>query len=354
MKTIIFTGGGSGGHVIPSLTLIQKIQINNLYNISYIGSYSGIERKLTANFKLKYYPILSGKLRRYLSIQNFIDVFKIFLAIIQSFFILYKYNFKETVVFSTGGFVSVPVVLTAWLLRIPVIVHEQTSRLGLANKIASKFAKKIMVSFEDSLKFLPPTKTLYTGYPLRHNCFEKHIQKVVIKGITINDIKKPILFVTGGGNGSKLLNDYIKKNLIKLTKKYFVIHQVGESFIDEYSKIINQSYLPIAFIESMIDMYKLSSLIISRAGAGTVCELLAMNKQSVFIPLKIAQKNEQFHNALEAQKKIKSIIIEEDKLFEFDLLKVEFENLNYNENLNFHYNSTQKIINEITNIIRNS
>jgi len=323
MKNIIFTGGGSGGHVVPALTLIDKLRrsgkIEQL-NYFYIGGRNSIERNLVSEIFISYKPIFTGKLRRYFSVENFLDIFKIGLGLVQSFFYLLKFSNKNTLVFATGGFVSVPVVIAAWLTGKTIYIHEQTSRVGLANKICSKFSKKVFVSFEDSLKFFPKDKTELSGYPVRDEIFNDKINEILINKIHINKVQKPILFITGGGNGSVLLNDLIQVNLNELKKDYFIIHQVGKNFIENFGKLEDENYLPVAFIgKEMIDLLKISKVIISRAGAGTVSELMALNKRSIFIPLKIAQKNEQYHNAINARKQCNSIIIIEDELEQTDL-----------------------------------
>lgn len=317
---IIFTGGGSGGHVMPTVTLLHELK--DKHYIGYIGG-KGIERELIGTLSLPFHTITTGKLRRYISFENLVDVFKVIKGIFDSFLILLRKSNKRTLIFSTGGFVTVPVVLAAWLLRRKIYIHEQTTQVGLANKIASKFASKVFVSFEDSLKYFPREKTEVSGYPLRSSLFDTHKSEITYDGITINEATKPLLFITGGGNGSKLVNDLIKNNLDELTKKYFIVHQVGKAFFDEYKVLKSNRYHPIAFVGSeMTDLYKWADVIVSRAGAGTVCELIALKKKSIFIPLKIAQKNEQFHNAKEAEAKIGSVVITEDELAEVDFLNI--------------------------------
>ncbi len=314
-KTLIFTGGGSGGHVMPGLTIIKKINQNGEFDIHYIGGITSIERELVANYKLTYHPIHTGKLRRYLSIENLVDISRIFLGFIDSFKIFWKFDRKKTLLFSTGGFVSVPVVLAAKLLRFKVFIHEQTSRVGLANKICSIFADRVFVSFEESFKFFDESKTYFSGYPLREECYSENIKPVTISGKFINDTKLPILFVTGGGNGSQLINKLIEKNLSFLTERYLVIHQTGKTYFNDYEKLRRENYIPLSFVgPEMIDLFKLATVTLSRSGAGTVCELIAVGKKSIYVPLKIAQKNEQFYNALEAYKKLGSLIIEEKEL----------------------------------------
>lgn len=333
---IIFTGGGSGGHVMPTVTLLQDIK--GKYSIGYIGG-KGIESELIGNLKIPFHQISTGKLRRYISLENFFDMFKVVKGIFDSLFVLMRYSKKSTLIFSTGGFVTVPVVLAAWLLGRKIYIHEQTTQVGLANKIASKFASKVFVSFEDSLKFFPREKTEVSGYPLRSSLFDTGKMPVVYEGFTVNENTRPLIFITGGGNGSKLVNDLIKENLNALADKYFIVHQVGKGFIDEYKDLKSDRYHPIAFVGSeMTDLYKWADVIISRAGAGTVCELMALKKPSIFIPLKIAQKNEQYHNAKEAEKKIGSLVISEDEL----------ESIDINEVLNKFLETERKIESEST------
>ncbi len=314
-KTLIFTGGGSGGHVMPALTIIKKVNAQKEYDIHYVGGMASIERELVKDYQLTYHPIHTGKLRRYLSLENIKDISRVFMGLIDAFKVLWKFKRRSSLVFSSGGFVSVPVVIAAKLQGKKVFIHEQTSRVGLANKICSFFADKVFISFEDSFKFFDENKTFFSGYPLREECYFEEINPVVIDGRKINESTKPIMFITGGGNGAQLINKLIEKNFELLTSRYLIIHQVGKSFINEYSQLKHPDYIPLAFVgKEMIDLFKLATVTISRSGAGTVCELIAVGKKSIFIPLKIAQKNEQFFNALEAHKKLGSIIIEEKEL----------------------------------------
>ncbi len=321
-KVLVFTGGGSGGHVMPALTIIKKINQLSLYDVHYIGGIASIERDLVKDYALTYHPIQTGKLRRYLSWENCKDVFRIFLGLIDSLKVLAQFNKHDTLVISTGGFVSVPVVVAARLQGKKIFIHEQTSRVGLANRICSKFASKVFISFEESFNFFDKSKTSFSGYPLREDCYSENINPVVINGRILNNSHKPILFVTGGGNGAQLINKLIEKNFTLLTERFMVIHQVGKAHIDQFKKMNHADYIPMAFIgPEMIDLMKLATVTVSRSGAGTVCELIAVGKKSIFIPLRIAQKNEQFHNALEAQRKLGSIIIEEKNLSDEVFLK---------------------------------
>lgn len=325
-KILVFTGGGSGGHVMPALTILKKVNQNSTYDVHYIGGISSIERELVKDYTLTYHPIHTGKLRRYLSVENIKDILRIFLGLIDAFKVLWSFSRKETLIFSTGGFVSVPVVIAGFLQRKKVFIHEQTSRVGLANKICSLFADRIFISFEDSFKYFDESKTFFSGYPLREECYTDDINPVKIHGRVINESTKPILFITGGGNGAQLINKLIERNLSLLTERYLVIHQTGKHFFTDYNTLSYPDYIPQAFIgPEMIDLFKLAHVTISRSGAGTVCELIAVGKKSIFVPLKIAQKNEQFFNALEAHKKLGSIIIEEKELTDELFLKAIYD-----------------------------
>ncbi|RZF22708.1 UDP-N-acetylglucosamine--N-acetylmuramyl-(pentapeptide) pyrophosphoryl-undecaprenol N-acetylglucosamine transferase [Halobacteriovorax vibrionivorans] len=312
-KAVVFTGGGSGGHVVPALTLISEIRKSNI-KVVYFGSYKGIESNLTRGKVDRYIGVSTGKLRRYIDFQNLTDIFRLIIGLFQSFIHLLLLRSRASTIVSMGGFVSVPTVMAGKVLGYKIIVHEQTSRVGLANKIASIFAYRVFVSFKDSLKYFPKDKVRYSGYPVREEFKTTQLNIRTFEGVELKNPALPILFVTGGGNGSKLLNDKIKENLDSLCEKFTVIHQVGSQSIDEFKSLRSKTYIPLAFLgDEMPDLMKASRYIISRSGAGTVAELIALGKPSLFIPLKIAQKNEQYHNAMEAHRVLGSIVIEEDE-----------------------------------------
>ena len=324
VSTILFCGGGSGGHVMPALTLIERIKMERPeLRIEYIGSYKGIERELAVGRNIPYHAIHTGKIRRYLSLENIIDQFKVVMGLFQSLWLLAHYSSSRTVIFSTGGFVSVPVVIAAWITGKKVYVHEQTARIGLANKIASHFAEKFFISFEETRRFLPAGKVIFSGYPLRDSLYCRDIERVEIQGQCLNDVHKPLLMVTGGGNGSVLMNDLVLKHFEKLKERFVILHQIGKQDFERFATRADKDYLPVQFLSAeMVDCMKLASVVVARAGAGTVCEIMALKKKCLFIPLKIAQKNEQFHNAMEAKRRIGSAVIEEDQLEHTDLIRV--------------------------------
>ena len=224
-QNIIFTGGGSGGHVVPALTLIKTLKKSADINIFYVGGIMTVERELVESAGISYYGIQTGKLRRYFSIENMIDFYRFVFGIFQALIYLLKFNRNKTLIFSTGGFVSLPLVVAAGILRFKVYIHEQTSRIGLANKIASYFAEKIFISFEDSKDYLPVKKTIYSGYPLQENCFSKKNEKFLFNGICLANQQLPIVLVTGGGNGAKILNDFVLRQPKDIRDNYFIIHQ---------------------------------------------------------------------------------------------------------------------------------
>lgn len=345
-KAVIFTGGGSGGHVVPALTLIGEIKKTKT-KVVYFGSYTGIESHLTKGKVDRYIGVSTGKLRRYIDFQNLTDIFRLGVGLIQSFFHLMTLRSKANTIVSMGGFVSVPTVIAGKALGYKIIVHEQTSRVGLANKIASIFAYRVFVSFKDSLKFFPKEKVRYSGYPVREEFKTTQLHIRAFEGIELKNPKRPILFITGGGNGSKLLNDKIKENLESLCEKYIVIHQVGSQFINEYSSLRNENYIPLAFLgDEMPDLMKAARYIVARSGAGTVAELIALGKPSLFVPLKIAQKNEQYHNAMEANRLLGSLVIEEDQFKKISLID-ELEKIPSESTPQDREHATQIILDEV-------
>lgn len=311
-RSVYFTGGGSGGHVVPARTLIEDLAQDQNYSLRYIGGHKGVEADIMPTLVEHYYGISTGKLRRYLSWENFKDLVRVFLGFFDAWKILINAP-KDSLVFSFGGFVSVPAVLAARMCGLEVFVHEQTTRAGLANKIAAKVASKIFLSFESSKVFYPASKIVLSGYPIRERFFHgPWSERIVLEGQAINLTEKPTLFVTGGGNGAECLNRIVTENLTKLLEDFQVVHQVGGVHIEKYRAFKCPGYYPVAFVrDEMVDLMRNSRVVLARAGAGTVCELMALGKKAIFIPLAIAQKNEQYHNAIEAQQKNGSFVIEE-------------------------------------------
>ena len=292
---IVFAGGGTGGHIYPGLAVADELkkiaEKNNLkIRIYWFGNSSGMDRTLVekSGSADRFCAIPSGKLRRYFSIKNFFDVFKIIAGIAVSFFRLLF--IRPAVVFSKGGFVSVPPCFAARILRIPVFTHECDFTPGLATKINSSFASKILVSYTETVKFLPKNKqslTVVTGNPVRPVFYEADAQKgrkFLFEG-KHTDLKKPVLLVLGGSLGAHQLNELVVENLAWLTEHFNVVHQCGSkdaSFVPSQT----DSYFPYPFIyEQMPDVIACADVILSRAGANTVWESAVEKKPSVLIPL---------------------------------------------------------------------
>lgn len=327
-----FTGGGSGGHTMPVLAMIQTIKDhsdNFEYSLLYIGSHNGVEKELIKSNNIEYRSISTGKFRRYLSISNFFDIFRIFIGIKQSRKILK--DFKPDVLISTGGFVSVPPVIAAKKLKIPIIIHEQTIDAGLANKIAARFADKIALTFNDSKKYFLKKDTVLTGLPIRQGLFNGD-KKAAFKKFNF-DANLPVIYFTGGGLGCHILNLTALKILPGLIEKSNVIFQTGKAlnnrdffemkkFKDSLNDKEKNRLVVFDFIrDELADIYALADLAVARSGAGTVNELMALNIPAIFIPLAIATKNEQLRNARYVEKIGGGIIIEERDLSPEILLK---------------------------------
>ena len=292
---IVFAGGGTGGHIYPGLAVADELkkiaEKNNLkIKIYWFGNSSGMDRTLVekSGSADRFCAIPSGKLRRYFSIKNFFDVFKIIAGIAVSFFRLLF--IRPAVVFSKGGFVSVPPCFAARILRIPVFTHECDFTPGLATKINSCFASKILVSYPETIKFLPKNKqsiAVVTGNPVRPVFYEADAQKgrkFLFEGKNA-DLKKPVLLVLGGSLGAHQLNELVVENLAWLTEHFNVVHQCGSKDAN-FVPAQTDSYFPYPFIyEQMPDVIACADVILSRAGANTVWESAVEKKPSVLIPL---------------------------------------------------------------------
>lgn len=316
MKCVVFTGGGTGGHIFPGLAVAEALSSSLECRIVWIGSAKGVDRKIVESSELysaspsvlEFIGIPAGKLRRYFSFQNFIDVFKVAAGFIKSFFILLK--LKPVFVFSKGGFVSVPPCAAAKFLKIPVITHECDFSPGLATRINSKFANRILVSYQETAELLPASlrsKVICTGNPVRLSFYSGRPEK----GRSFLNIKSnlPVLFVLGGSLGARQLNDLISDSIEYLVKHFVVVHQIGEANMDQGQKIkesllksspeFAENYKPYPFIKKeMADVLRLSSIVVSRAGANTVWESAAAGKPMILVPLeKGSSRGDQIENA---------------------------------------------------------
>ena len=316
-KKIVMTGGGTAGHVTPNIALMPALQEAG-YEITYIGSYNGMEKELIEAQKIPYIGISSGKLRRYFDWKNFSDPFKVLKGYGQAISILRK--LKPDVVFSKGGFVSVPVVLAAKHCHIPAIIHESDITPGLANKIAIRGAKKVCCNFPETMKYLPAEKAVLTGSPIRRELFHGDAEKS-LHYCGFPDHSKPVLLIVGGSSGSKVINEAVRKVLPELLEQFYIIHLCGKGNLDEKLKgVIGYAQFEYASAE-LTDMFALADLAISRAGANSICELLALHKPNILIPLSAAaSRGDQVLNAKSFKKQGFSYVIEEEELTKDSLL----------------------------------
>lgn len=316
MKRIVLTGGGTAGHVTPNIALIPRLRELN-YDICYIGSYDGIEKKLIEEFHIPYYGISSGKLRRYFDPKNFSDPFKVLKGIGEARRTLKE--LKPDIVFSKGGFVSVPVVLAAKRLHIPVIIHESDLTPGLANKICIPSAAKVCCNFPETLSHLPAGKAVLTGSPIRQELLcGNAIAALEFCHFTAN---KPVILVMGGSLGSAAINDTIRGVLPELLKNFQVIHLCGKGKLDPHLTDV-QGYVQFEYIKDELrDLFALADIVISRAGANAICELLALHKPNILIPLSAkASRGDQILNARSFEAQGFSIVLEEESVTNLTLL----------------------------------
>ncbi len=317
MKRIVLTGGGTAGHVTPNIALLPSLKEAG-YDIHYIGSYEGMERSLIADYNIPYHGISSGKLRRYFDVKNFTDPFRV----IKGFFEAKKLmkELHPDVVFSKGGFVSVPVVIAAKRCKIPSVIHESDMTPGLANKLCFSSAKKICCNFPETVSKLPAGKAVLTGSPIRFELKEGSADK----GRAFCKIgkDKPVILVMGGSLGAANVNAAIRRILPDLLSKFYVIHLCGKGKLDESLKD-TPGYIQFEYIKDELkDLFALCDLVISRAGANAICELLYLQKPNLLIPLSAkASRGDQVLNAYSFKKQGFSDVLEEEEITDQELLK---------------------------------
>lgn len=313
-KKILFAGGGTGGSVSPLLAVAQEL--GEEYEFFWLGTKNGPERKMVEGNKIKFKSILCGKLRRYFSILNFIDPFFIFFGFVQSFFIIIKW--RPSLVMSAGSFVSVPVFFAAWILRVPILVHQQDVRPGLSNKIIAPFAQIITTTFEKSLKDYGK-KSIWTGNP--------SMCKFFLKGIDKNaeykkfNFKKnlPIVLVIGGGTGALALNQFVWQSINELTKFCQIIHIVGKGKLSG-KEINNKNYRAFEFLKpkDITGALYIADIVISRCGLGLLTEIFYLNKLSILIPIPDSHQED---NAKIFKEKKAAIILNQKNITQKDFVR---------------------------------
>lgn len=301
---IAFAGGGTGGHIYPGLAVADELRAlckknEKQIKIYWIGNSKGMDKDIVSkNVDAEgvksadvFYGIPSGKLRRYFSLRNFFDLFKIFAGFVASFFILLK--IRPAVLFSKGGFVSVPPCISAKLLKIPVYTHECDFTPGLATKINSKSAKHILLSYEETKNYLgagAKAKAIVTGNPVRPVFYSSN-PDAGLNFLGISERTKPVLLAVGGSLGARQINDLIKENIQWLCENFIVVHQTGaknveDAAIEAVSEEIKNNYKPYPFIyKEMPDVISCADVVISRAGANSIWECAVLKKPMVLIPL---------------------------------------------------------------------
>lgn len=317
MKRILLTGGGTAGHVTPNIALLPRLRELG-YEISYIGSYNGIEKKLMEDFQVPYYGISSGKLRRYFDPKNFTDPFKVIKGYGEACRIIKKLS--PDVLFSKGGFVSVPVVLAANRYHVPAIIHESDMTPGLANKLCIPSAKKVCCNFPETIQYLPANKAVLTGSPIRQELLKgDRLHALRFTGLSAN---KPVILVMGGSMGAVAVNEALRRILPTLLKEFQVIHLCGTGKLD-HSLGHLAGYVQYEYIKDELkDLFALADIVISRAGANAICELLALKKPSLLIPLSAAaSRGDQLLNAHSFEKQGFSMVLEEEKITNDALLQ---------------------------------
>ncbi len=311
MRKILFTGGGTAGHVVPNIALIEFLTHQG-WQSHYIGSYAGIEKTLITPLNIPYYGISTGKLRRFKSWRNLLTPFQVLAGIWNAWKLLGK--IRPAVVFSKGGFVAFPVVFAAWLRRIPVIVHEADLTPGLANRLSIPFAQQVCVNFPGAEKYFKNRdKIIVTGIPLRNSLTSGSAER----GLSFLKFsaRKPVLLIYGGSLGAQKLNTITREILPKLTQVFQVAHVCGANKTDPSFDNF-PDYRQFEYInEEFGDVIASANLVVSRAGANTVYELIALQKNHILIPLpKTASRGDQIENAAYAKEKGFSTVLNDEDL----------------------------------------
>lgn len=316
MKRIVLTGGGTAGHVTPNFALVPELKKRG-YEIFYIGSYDGMEKQLVEDEGIPYYGISTGKFRRYLDVKNLTDPFRVVKGIGEARRLLRE--LQPDVVFSKGGFVSVPVVLGARALKIPAIIHESDLTPGLANKICIPAAYRVCCNFPETYSMLPAEKAVLSGSPIRQELLEGDAELARwMCGFTKD---KPVILVAGGSLGSVIINDDVRHVLPTLLKDFQVIHLCGNGKVDE-SLFDLDGYIQYEYVKADLKhMFALSDIVISRAGANFICELLTLKKPTLLIPLSAkSSRGDQILNARSFEAQGFSLVLEEEEITDETLL----------------------------------
>lgn len=327
-----------GGHLAPALSVLEALPKNT--QVLFIGrKYAlegddalSLEYKTITSLDVPFVGLNTGRLQRKITRFTLFSLLKLPFGIIKSFLILIE--FRPDIVVGFGGYVSIPVIFCAFILRIPVVIHEQTLEVGFANRIVSRFAKKICISWQTSAKYFPKDKVVMTGNPIRKFPILNSLASLRSGQFSIFNNKLPTIYITGGSSGSHFINVLVEGIIEELLKKYNIVHQAGDAHeycdFDRLKQLkeslpekLRDNYILEKFIEpSQIgDILNLSSLIISRSGMNTVTELIHFEKPAILFPLPFAQNNEQLKNAKFLEKIGLGIVLHQAKANEKKLLQ---------------------------------
>lgn len=321
---IVLTGGLSGGHTFPLIAVAHAIRdrADAPVSFQYLGSQGSFEGSSMSAEGIPMKGVLSGKIRRYFSLMNFVDPFKIPIGFVQSLFLLFSY--MPDVVFAKGGSVSVPVCLAAWVLRIPIVIHDSDAVAGRANRFLARFASRIAIAYPSAQEFFPAGKTALTGNPVRQEILSGDVARA--NGRFGLAKERPLVLVLGGSQGAKSLNKSVIRILPELLREAQVVHQVGEANYEEALALAGEfgvkagygGYIPVPFLgpQDMADVIARADLVISRAGAGSIAELAACGKAAILVPLPTAANDEQRKNAYDVAKFGGALVLEEENLGE--------------------------------------
>ena len=367
MKRIVLTGGGTGGHLFPLISVAQAIRMKDPQTeFIFMGPKGPLEEKIFGSANIPMINIRCGKFRRYWSIKNIIDLINLPLGIIQCLFYLLK-NMPDAI-FAKGGYASVPVVLVGWLYRIPVLIHESDSIPGLANRFLAKFSNRVAISYETAREYFSHSSVALTGVPVRNEIGAGNAQAGRDR-FNLSQ-SKPIIFVWGGSQGAAIINNTVLRLLPELLEKYQIIHQTGEKHLEEVKKIADElgvktgqeGYYPLAFIgEELKDILAASDLIISRAGANSIAEIAIIGKPSILIPIENSANKHQEKNAYTLAQVKATVMVEENNLGQHllmhtidDIMKDEERKKSLGEKIKSfsHPDAAEKIAQGVLSMIR--
>jgi len=331
---IIFTGGGSGGHILPLVGIIKEVQkLSPSSQLLYVGTKGDIAGSLLPT-DINYKAIYSGKLRRYFSLQNFTDILKLLYGVVEAIKIIR--DFKPHIIFSKGGYGSIPVGISAYLFKIPLITHESDATLGLANKILVRLKAKLLLGFPlQAYTTLPALQGDYAGIPLNPYAIEGgDTDGFSLKEKWGISLQLPVVLIVGGSQGASAINNIVKESLPVLTKDYFVIHITGRRDFSVFKDLSLTNYRSFPYIkENFSQLLSLSDVVVSRAGATALAEIGYWKKPAVIIPLPNSANNHQWLNALFLSKKSACILKKQSELTQEQLLSAIKEALKRKEEL---------------------